>query len=420
MLRLLFASQELAYGDCMFSLAFLRSNARLIGFGFALCFMASAGQTYFISSFGGEIRTAFGLSHGDFGTVYAVGTLGSAATLVWLGRIVDTMSVARTVILTLVVLALVSVFMGFTWGAASLAVAVYGLRLMGQGMAMHIGVTAMARFFVAERGRALSIASLGGAVGAALSPLYIVALLTVVGWREAWWITAALVLLSLPLSLLLIRGENLGARAKEIASSQAEQGGAQYKVGDVIRDPGMWLRMPVLLAPSFISTGFVFHQVHVAQAKGWSIDLMAGSFTAYAVASVVGLMISGPLVDRFSAKQLMPIYLVPLALCCLALFYGGDPVWAPVYMALMGAGTGLSAVVRGALWAELYGIAHVGAIRSFSTALMVFSSGMAPAVMGIALDFGFLIEGIALTCAIYCVFATFVGRLAKPPRPLEA
>ncbi len=402
----------------MFSLAFLRSNAKLIGFGFVLYFLASAGQTYFISIFGGEIRAEFGLSHGDFGTVYAIGTLGSAATLVWLGRIVDTMSVAKTVILTLLVLAAVSAFMGFTWDAAALAFAIYGLRLMGQGMAMHIGVTAMARFFTAERGRALSIASLGGAVSAAASPPYIVALLTFVTWREAWWITALFVLCALPLCLLLIRGEDLAERAKEIASNQKAEGGDQYKVGDVIRDPGMWLRMQVLLAPSFISTGFVFHQVHIAQAKGWSIDLMAGSFTAYAVASVAGLMISGPLVDCFSARQLMPVYLVPLAMCCLALSYGEASWWVPVYMGLMGAGTGLSAVVRGALWAELYGVAHMGAICSFSTALMVFSSGMAPAVMGIALDSGFLIEGIALTSAIYCVFATMVGRLAKPPRPL--
>ena len=53
----------------MFSFTFLRANANLIGFGFALCFVSSVGQTYFISLFGGEIRGEFGLSHGEFGTV---------------------------------------------------------------------------------------------------------------------------------------------------------------------------------------------------------------------------------------------------------------------------------------------------------------------------------------------------------------
>ena len=73
----------------MVSLRFLRANARLIGFGFALCFLSSVGQTYFIALFGGEIRAAFGLSHGGFGTVYMAGTLASAATLMLLGRLVD-------------------------------------------------------------------------------------------------------------------------------------------------------------------------------------------------------------------------------------------------------------------------------------------------------------------------------------------
>ena len=49
---------------------FLRSNARLAAFGFAFCLLSSAGQTYFISLFGGELRAEFGLSHGGFGTVY--------------------------------------------------------------------------------------------------------------------------------------------------------------------------------------------------------------------------------------------------------------------------------------------------------------------------------------------------------------
>jgi|GEM_PF-5943869 len=57
----------------------------MIGFGFALCFLSSVGQTYFISLFGGEVQAEFGLSHGGFGTVYMAGTMASAATLGPLG-----------------------------------------------------------------------------------------------------------------------------------------------------------------------------------------------------------------------------------------------------------------------------------------------------------------------------------------------
>lgn len=401
----------------MFSLGFLRANAKLIGFGFALCFLSSGGQTFFISLFGGEIRAEFGLSHGGFGTVYMAGTMASAATIIWLGRLVDHWSVERTAVLTLIGLAGVAAFMGFTQGAIACAVAIYGLRLMGQGMATHIGITAMARYFVAERGRALSIAQLGQALGAALAPPYVVLLLGWLSWREVWWVTASLVLLLLPVTLWLLRGENLTARAEALSQRYGVSTTSGHRVGQMLRDPGLWLRMPVLLAPAFISTGFVFHQVHVAAAKGWPIELMAGSFSAYAAASVAGLMVGGPMVDRFTARRMVPFYLAPLALCCVALA-AGFAVWVPpVFLGLMGFGAGLSSVVLGALWAELYGLRHVGAIRAFGTSTMVFSTGLAPMVMGIAFDNGTSVETVAWLAGGYCILASLAASGARQPPP---
>jgi MFS family permease len=404
----------------MFSFSFLRQNANLIGFGFALCFVSSVGQTYFISLFGGEIRREFGLSHGGFGTVYMAGTLASAATIIWLGRIVDHWSVARTAWLTLLSLAAVAGFMGLTWSPLACAVAIYGLRLMGQGMSVHIGVTAMARYFVAERGRALSIAQLGQALGSALSPPYVVALLALLSWREAWWLTAGLVLVLLPLTQRLLHGEDLNARAAALAQGRGGQPAEGYRVGQMLRDPGLWLRLPVLLATSFISTGFVFHQVHVAAEKGWSIELMAAAFSAYAAAQVAGLVVGGPLVDRFSARRMVPCYLGPLALCCLALSVGHSVWWPPVYLALMGFGTGVGSVVMGALWAELYGVRHIGAIRAFAASASVFASGLAPMVMGLAFDAGVAVETVAFASIGYCVLASVFASLAKLPPVLTS
>jgi len=399
----------------MLSLNFLRANARLVTFGFALCFLSSVGQTYFISLYGGAIRAEFGLSHGGFGTVYMAGTLASAATLIWLGRVVDHWSVARTTAFTLLGLAGVAAVMGLAWGPIACAVAIYGLRLMGQGMSTHIGITAMARYFVAERGRAVGIAQLGQAVGAALSPPYVVMLLAFLTWREAWWVTAGLVMALLPLTLWLLRGEDLSARAAALAKSYGGKVTEGYRVSEMLRDRGLWLRMPVLLAPAFISTGFVFHQVHVAAEKGWPMELMAGSFTVYAIALVGGLVVGGPLVDRFSARRLVPFYLTPLALSCVSLAVGFEEWWPPIFLGCMGFGAGLSNVVMGAIWAELYGLAHVGAIRSFGTAFMVFSTGLAPMAMGLAFDENTSVETVAWLAAIYCVAASALSTAARKP-----
>ena len=64
-------------------LQLLRTYPHFLGFGVLLCASASFGQTWFISLFGGEIRAAFSLSHGDFGAIYSAATLASGVSLVW-------------------------------------------------------------------------------------------------------------------------------------------------------------------------------------------------------------------------------------------------------------------------------------------------------------------------------------------------
>ena len=116
----------------------------------------------------------------------------------------------------------------------------------------------------------------------------------------------------------------------------------------------------------------------MAATKGWPLSLMAGSFTVFAVASVASLIVSGRLVDKVSARRLVPVYLTPLALACLVLGVSDAPAAAPLAFALFGTSTGLSAVIMGAVWAELYGVTHLGAIRALSQSAMVFASGLAP------------------------------------------
>ena len=70
---------------------FIKKNWRFLGFGVSLNFFSSTGQTFYISIFGGEFRRDFGLSDGDFGFIYMIATLLSAVSLIWLGRLIDSM-----------------------------------------------------------------------------------------------------------------------------------------------------------------------------------------------------------------------------------------------------------------------------------------------------------------------------------------
>jgi sugar phosphate permease len=52
-----------------------------------------------------------------------------------------------------------------------LVLAIYLLRLFGQGMFTHIAMTAMGRWFAAQRGRAVSLTAIGVNLGEAVFPV---------------------------------------------------------------------------------------------------------------------------------------------------------------------------------------------------------------------------------------------------------
>ena len=401
----------------MLPLSFLRAHGRLIGFGFFMYFCSSAGQTFYISLFGGELRAAFDLSHGAFGTIYAAATLASAATLVWAGRLIDRVRLPVFAAAVMTALAGISLLMGAVWSVGALAAALFGLRLFGQGLAGHTAGTAMGRYFEAERGRAISIAVLGLPAGKFVLPSLVVAALAVTDWRSVWGATAFALLAAIPLVFLFLSGHGArdkALRARRDAGTSAADGDSA--LGAALRDPGLWLRLPALLATPAIFTGLIFHQVHLAESKGWPLSLMAGSFTVFAVASVAATLAAGPMIDRLGARRLVPVFLAPLLLSCLALAVSDDRAVAPLFLGLMGLGTGVSFVIGGALWPELYGSTHLGAIRSFTQAVMVFATGFAPAAMGLAIDGGLSVERIAVACAAYCIAASALAAMARTPR----
>ena len=67
----------------------IRSNYKIILFGFIFTFSSSVGQSFFIGLFNSDIRNELNISHGEFGTIYGVATLCSSIVLIWLGKIID-------------------------------------------------------------------------------------------------------------------------------------------------------------------------------------------------------------------------------------------------------------------------------------------------------------------------------------------
>ncbi len=407
-------------------LTFLRENRAFLLAGFLLSFTSSFGQTYFISIYADQIKDAYGLTDGGWGAVYTVGTSASALVMVWAGGLTDRFRVRALVPAVATGLAAACLMMavsgGTSWaGTVALCGVIFAVRLFGQGMMSHLAVVAMARWFVATRGRALSISAMGHAAGQALLPIAFVALMGVVDWRWLWVGAAGLVLTSLPVLARLLRLE----RTPQSISDQTQVAGLlgrHWTRGEVLRHPLFWFMVPVLLGPPAWGTALFFQQVHFTGVKGWALADFVALTPLYVGVGVVMTFASGWAIDRFGTGRIAGVYMLPFALGFFILSASGTIPGAALALAVLGLGTGIQATLPGAFWAEHFGTRHVGSIKATAAAIMVFGSAIGPGISGALIDLGVDFTRQMVWIGVYflaagALAAVGVGRVRGQLRP---
>jgi predicted MFS family arabinose efflux permease len=388
---------------------FARAHKRFLGFGFLLAFLSSPGQTYFIGVFGPEIQTLFNLDSGEWGRTYMMGTLASALLITWSGTLIDRVDLRLFSALTLLGLAGACLTIGSVTTPVMLVVAIFMLRQFGQGLTSHAGITSMARYHGANRGKAIALAAIGFSLGEAMLPLLAVYSIQIWGWRETYFGAAAFVSLSILLALWLLKGHKARhAKLLEGLNNPTSEGDRQnsYTRRQMLSEPLFYLMLPTMIAPSMIMTAMFFFPAEIAKAKGWSSLWVTGNYWTYSISTVLTIILSGFLVDRYTARRVVPTFLLPLAVGLAALTISDERFWIWPYMLLMGISSGLYFTGLSALWAELYGPKFLGAIKSLTNAVMVFSSALGPALVGYLLTAQIAFEDICLILAGGCVFAT--------------
>ena len=366
---------------------FVTENRLFLLAGFFMTFTSSFGQTYFISLFAGEIKAAFTLTDGGWGGIYTIGTTLSAITMIWAGALTDRFRVRHLSLVVMVLLAAACVAMALNTGAALLIAVIYFLRLMGQGMMSQLGAVAMSRWFVAARGRAISIASMGFAVGQAILPIIFVALLALYDWRTLWIVAAVCVLAAIPLMQALLKKERTPQSLAETTQS-AGMLGKNWTRMDMLRHPLFYMLIPLIVGPSAWGTALFFQQVHLTEVKGWSLGSYVALMPIYITASIAFTVITGWAVDRFGVKWIVPFQMVPFGLSFLVLAVADTILMAGVGLVIFGVGQGMQGTATTAFWAVFYGTKNLGAIKAAAAALMVFGSAIGPGITGAFIDYG--------------------------------
>jgi MFS family permease len=272
-------------------------------------------------------------------------------------------------------------------------------------MMSHLAVVAMARWFVATRGKALSVATLGFALGEAFLPLIFVALLASHDWRLLWMGAALVALIGVPLLLLLLRRERTPQSWAATCGSLG-MAGRHWTRGQTLRHFLFWFMVPALLGPSAFNTAFFFHQVHIAEVKEMGHLELVAMFPVYTAVGIGAMVLAGFLIDRLGTARVLPFIQLPM-IAAFALFAVSDgPLLLLAGFVMLALTTGANSIVPNAFWAEFYGSAHMGSIKAMAAAIMVLGSAIGPGITGLGIDLGLGIETQFWLIAGYFAFAS--------------
>ena len=382
-------------------------SLKVIIFGFIFTFFSSFGQSFFLGLFNSSIRDALSITHGQFGSIYASATLLSSVVLVWIGKKIDDVNILKFASYVIIFLSASCFIFSKISSVIFLFIGIFLMRLAGQGLSSHTATTTISRFFVKNRGRALSAGWLGLSLAEFVMPVLIVFLLTFIEWRDIWISISVLVILVLPIAtFILVKDVKLDTREEsKLDGSNKEI--KQWKRIEVLKDYRFYIICMTMLAMPWIATGSFVYQSFISVSKEWGPYVIAQSFMAYSILSVITLFVSGFLIDKFSSRKLLIYMNIPLFFATIVLYYFDAPLSSFVFFGLVGVTNGLANVLGSSTWAEIYGVKYIGSIKALTTALMVFSTAFGTALFGFLIDIGFSIEQIAVVSGTY-IFGSII------------
>ncbi len=388
-------------------------SLKVLLFGFIFTFFSSFGQSFFLGLFNSSIRDALSITHGQFGSIYASATLLSSLILVWIGKKIDDINILKFASYVIIFLSASCFIFSKISSVIFLFIGIFLMRLAGQGLSSHTATTTISRFFEKNRGRALSTCWLGLSLAEFTLPVLIVFLLTFIEWRDIWLSISILVIIVLPIvSYFLVKEVKLETREKSNSIEDPKEI-RQWKRIEVLKDYRFYIISMSMLAMPWIATGSFVYQSFITTSKEWGPYIIAQSFMAYSIFSVITLFISGFIIDKFSSRRLLIYMNIPLLFSTIILFSFNAQISSFFFFGLLGITNGLANVLGSSTWAEIYGVKYIGSIKALTTALMVFATAFGTALFGILIDFGFTIEQIAVVSGLYILTSLILLYLVK-------
>jgi MFS family permease len=393
-------------------------------------FFSGPGQTYGVSTFVDPMIADLGISRSLYSLTYSFGTMMSALSLAYIGRLIDRIGERRILAAATVGLAVALLFLSAAQGPLSLLIGFSLLRASGQGVLVLAAKTIIPHWFIRRRGFAFSIVGLAGALSLALFPLLHARTVDALGWRGAWRLDALmLMLILLPAVLIFLRNRpsdvGVDIEREEARNDMvpprldleihvaADEG---MTTREAMRTPIFWAIVAAGLVPSLVVTGLAFNQVAIFTERGLPETLAATTFTVESIVQVLVTLGVGWYLDRYPVKHALVAGQIVLALAMVALFFAGGVWLSYAYAMLRGASSALWMIGADVAWPRFFGRRELGSIRGIGTSLGVVGAAIGPLPFGVAYDLTGSYSYAIGALLVLPVAAAVTMWVVRPPR----
>lgn len=311
--------------------------------------------------------------------------------------------------------------------------ALSGLTGFGAPMGQLMTTVPVAKWFQANRGRAMAIAGIGLPLGTSAMIPILALMIDEFGWRTAWAMLGAFVILmTVPLCLIFMRKdpESVGMHPdgnpralEEFAAAQAKAGrnsvatAEDWTGAQALRSRVFWMVLMATASMSIVLPGTVVYRVSYWEDVGLAPGEIALATSLDPLSVTVTALLVGFIAERMQTRYLGLIGGLIVAASMLWMVFARDSIWFMVaYSLTWGIGMGFNITVSNIVWPNYFGRRYLGTIRGLIFPVSVGASAASAPIFAVLLDSSDNAAWVwGLTIAGFLLYAALL-LFARPPR----
>jgi MFS family permease len=375
----------------------------------------------------------FQLTRVAYAQINLVATLVGALFCVGIGTLIDRRG--SRLVLTGLAAALGLAVMGMSAARAlaALAILITLTRGLGQSALSVVSLAMVGKWFRRRISQAMGVYAVTMSVGFMAAFPVVGAAVTGYGWRAAWFVLGAALLLGLaPLAWTVVRAtpESIGLTVDgdSPAAADAEETGraTQATFGEALRSPAFWVFALASAMYGLIASGIGLFNESILAERGFAPAVYHQALAVTAITALGGNFAAGAYAARRSLRPVLVAALVLLASGLLALPHLTTVTQVMGQAVAMGISGGFVMVVFFSFWSRAYGRTHLGRIQAAAQALTVLASAVGPLglaysvqLTGSYADAFYLLAGSVTVLALSAVLVPLPTAAERAPHGTE-